>query len=60
MVPNVMFVAYLKSEAEGENKDAPHYKLSLLLEQELPECNRREQVDELSEKFCSNHGSSKN
>lgn len=32
----------------------------LLLEQELPECNRREQIDELTEKFCTNHGSSKN
>lgn len=30
-----------------------------LLEQELPECNRRELVDELAEKFCVNHGSSK-
>jgi regulator of nonsense transcripts 2 len=32
----------------------------LLLEQELPECNRREQIDEIAEKFCINHGSSKN
>jgi regulator of nonsense transcripts 2 len=32
----------------------------LLLEQELPECNRREQIDEIAEKFCTNHGSSKN
>ena len=32
----------------------------MLLEQELPECNRREQIDEISEKFCTNNGSSKN
>jgi len=32
----------------------------VLLEQELPECNRREQVDELAEKFIVNHGTSKN
>lgn len=31
----------------------------VLLEQELPECSRREQVDEIAEKFCVNHGSSK-
>jgi regulator of nonsense transcripts 2 len=49
-----------KEECVEENKDTPHYKLMVLLEQELPECNRREQVDELSEKFCTNHGSSKN
>jgi regulator of nonsense transcripts 2 len=42
-----------------ENKDTPHYKLMLLLEQELPECNRREQVNEIAEKFCVNHGTSK-
>lgn len=49
-----------KDESQEENKDTPHYKLMVLLEQELPECNRREQIDELSEKFCTNHGSSKN
>jgi len=32
----------------------------VLLEQELPECNRREQIDEIAEKFCTNNGSSKN
>ena len=32
----------------------------VLLEQELPECSRREQLDEIAEKFCTNHGSSKN
>lgn len=32
----------------------------LLLDQELPECNRREQIDEIAEKFGINHGSSKN
>jgi regulator of nonsense transcripts 2 len=47
-------------EVKEENKDNPHYKLMVLLEQELPECNRREQIDDLSEKFCTNHGSSKN
>ena len=47
-------------KSEEENKDTPHYKLMVLLEQELPECSRREQIDEISEKFCTNHGSSKN
>lgn len=47
-------------ESKEENKDTPHYKLMVLLEQELPECSRREQIDEISEKFCTNHGSSKN
>lgn len=42
------------------NKDAPHYKLMALLEQELPECNRIDKVDELAEKFCTNHGTTKN
>lgn len=32
----------------------------VLLEENLPECHRREQVDELAERFTSNHGSSKN
>ena len=45
---------------EEENQDTPHFKLMTLLEQELPECNRREQIDEIAEKFCTNHGSSKN
>lgn len=31
----------------------------LLLEQELPECHRREQIDEIAEKFCTNFGSVK-
>ena len=31
-----------------------------LLEEELPDCNRREQVDELMEKFSTNYGSNKN
>jgi len=30
-----------------------------LLEQELPECNRREQSDDITERFCTNFGSSK-
>lgn len=32
----------------------------VLLEEELPECNRRDKIDELAEKFCVNHGTSKN
>ena len=41
-------------------KDTPHYKLTHLLEQELPEASRRETIDELADRFCSNHGSNKN
>lgn len=41
------------------DKDAPRYRLTALLEEELPECHRREQTDQLCEKFCTNHGSSK-
>ena len=48
------------AETTDENKDTPHYKLMVLLEQEMPECSRREDIDELAEKFCTNHGSSKN
>jgi regulator of nonsense transcripts 2 len=45
---------------EGEeNKDTPHYRLMVLLEQEMPECHRREQIDEIAERFCTNHGSQK-
>lgn len=47
-------------EDEEENKDTPHYRLMLLLEQELPECSRREQIDGIAEKFCTNYGSAKN
>lgn len=32
----------------------------MALIEELAECHRREQVDELTERFCTNHGSSKN
>lgn len=32
----------------------------VLIEQELPECNRKDKIDELAEKFCTNHGASKN
>ena len=46
-------------EEREKDKDNPHYRLMVLLEQELPECCRREQIDDLSEKFCVNHGSSK-
>mmetsp|Transcript_29365 Transcript_29365/g.56176 ORF Transcript_29365/g.56176 Transcript_29365/m.56176 type:complete len:882 (+) Transcript_29365:2-2647(+) len=50
-----------EGEKEGkENKDTPHYKLMVLLEQELPEASRREKIDELAERFCVNHGSNKN
>jgi len=52
-----------KDNDENENdanKDTPHYKLTLLIEQELPDCNRRDKIDELTEKFCVNHGASKN
>jgi len=52
-------VFFLDPEIE-EQKDTPHYRLMVLLEEELPECHRREQLDELTEKFCTNHGSSKN
>ncbi len=31
----------------------------VLLEQDLPECNRIDKVNELAEKFCTNHGTSK-
>jgi len=48
------------AEKDEEGKDAPRYKLVALLEEELPECHRREQIDELTERFCTNHGSSKN
>jgi len=41
------------------DKDTPHYKLKVLLEEEICECNRREVTDELADKFCVNHGSSK-
>jgi len=47
-------------DCDGDGKeDTPHYKLQVLLEQELPECSRREQIDELAEKFCANHGASR-
>ena len=45
--------------AEEENKDTPHYKLMVLLEQELPEASRREKIDEIADMFCANHGSNK-
>ena len=32
----------------------------VLIEQELPECNRRDKIDTLAEKFCTNHGGTKN
>jgi regulator of nonsense transcripts 2 len=52
---------FLSNCTEGEeNKDTPHYKLMVLLEQELPECNRREQIDDIAERYCTNHGSSRN
>ncbi len=45
--------------ADEENKDTPHYKLMVLLEQELPEASRREKIDEIADRFCANHGSNK-
>lgn len=56
----IVFAVCNHSWYSKENKDTPHYRLMLLLEQELPECNRREQLDEIAEKFATNHGSSKN
>ena len=47
-------------ESEGINKDTPHYKLMVLIDEELPEVHSREKADELSEKFIVNHGSNKN
>ena len=43
-----------------ENKDTPHYKLMVLLEEELPEASRRETIDEIAKRFCVNHGANKN
>lgn len=34
------------------NKDTPHYKLMVLLEQELPEASRRDKIDELGKNSC--------
>ncbi|KAL7540563.1 LOW QUALITY PROTEIN: hypothetical protein ACHAXR_010217 [Thalassiosira sp. AJA248-18] len=48
-----------KSTDDAENKDTPHYKLMVLLEQELPEASRRDTIDELADRFCVNHGSNK-
>jgi regulator of nonsense transcripts 2 len=52
--------SFFSDNEDSENKDTPHYKLMVLLEQELPECNRRERIDFLAEKFCTNHGTNKN
>ena len=41
-------------------KDTPHYNLTVLLEEELPEASRREAIDELADRFCANHSSNKN
>lgn len=58
MKSRLTFVANFWFAETEENKDTPHYKLMVLLEQELPECCRREQIDEITERFCTNHGSS--
>ena len=55
----------INEEAEDEedaevDKDTPHYKLMVLLDEELPELHSREKTDELAEKFIVNHGSNKN
>lgn len=56
----MFMLAIYKKMAVIDNKDTPHYKLMVLLEQELPEASRRETIDELAERFCVNHGSNKN
>ncbi|GKY98843.1 hypothetical protein MPSEU_000840300 [Mayamaea pseudoterrestris] len=56
---DIMLADQANEAAEEENKDTPHYRLMMLLEQELPECHQRAQIDELTERFCTNHGSSK-
>jgi regulator of nonsense transcripts 2 len=45
-----------KAEEDEEVKDTPHFKLLAMIEEELPECNRRDKVDALAEKFCTTHG----
>lgn len=48
-------------DTDGEiDKDTPHYKLMVLLDEELPEVHCREKTDETAEKFVVNHGSNKN
>ena len=47
------------SGEDQDNKDTPHYRLQVLLEQELPECHNRAQIDAVAEKFCSNHATTK-
>jgi len=49
-----------KEDNDCENKDTPHYKLMVLIEEELPECSRRDTIDALADKFCTNHGATKN
>ena len=53
-------VLKLHHSTDDSFKDTPHYKLTLLLEEELPEASRREAIDEIADRFCSNHGSNKN
>lgn len=57
---SLTLIDVVELEKDEDETDTPHYRLMVLLEQELPECNRREQVDELTDKFCTNHGSAKN
>ena len=46
------------TDEADENKDTPHYRLTTLLEQELPESgSRREAIDDIADRFCVNHGS---
>lgn len=47
------------NDGDEDDKETPRYKLTVLLDQELPESHGREQIDDISERFCSNHGSSK-
>jgi regulator of nonsense transcripts 2 len=46
-------------EASENDKDTPHYRLMVLLDQELPDCHGKQQIDDIAERFCTNHGSSK-
>ena len=44
---------------DAEMKDTPHYRLMVLLEEELPEASRRDTIDDLADRFCVNHGSNR-
>ena len=42
---------------EDDGTESIHYKLKMLLDEELPNVNGREAADKLAEKFITNHGS---